>query len=210
MKPTLWATAPPIASGDGSRHATRCAGYGGRAVSDPKLLRIYLQDHHAAATVGVELVRRARGSNEGTAYGDFLARLADEIDADRRALEAIMDDLGVGPDRAKVTVAWAGERLGRLKLNGRLTGYSPLSRLVELEGLALAVTGKLALWRTLGGLADDLAELDGDYLARLAARAEEQQRVLEEQRLRAAREALSARSATPDPSSASEPSGRTS
>jgi hypothetical protein len=160
---------------------------------DRKLLRIYLQDHHAAATVGVELARRARGSNQGTAYGDFLAGVADEIAADRRALEAIMRDLRLGPDRAKETLAWVGEKLGRLKPNGQLTGYSPLSRLVELEALALGVTGKLALWRTLGRLAEDLPELDGDYLERLAARAEGQQRGIEQQRLRAAREALAAR-----------------
>ena len=32
--------------------------------------------------------------------------------------------------------AWALEKVGRLKLNGELTSYSPLSRVVELEGLA--------------------------------------------------------------------------
>jgi hypothetical protein len=163
------------------------------AMIDRKLFGIYLQDHHAAATAAVELARRARSSNDGTAYGDFLAGLADEIDADRRALESIMDDLGVGPDRAKETVAWVGEKLGRLKPNGRLTGYSPLSRLVELEVLTLGVTGKLALWRTLGQLAEELPELDGDYLARLAAGAEAQQRGLEEHHLHAGRDALAAR-----------------
>ena len=100
---------------------------------DRKLLGIYLQDHHAGSTSGLELVRRARSSNQGTVYGDFLSRLADEIDADRRTLEEIMDDLGVGSDRAKDGAAWVGEKLGRLKTNGQLTGYSPLSRLVELE-----------------------------------------------------------------------------
>ena len=43
-----------------------------------------------------------------------------------------MDDLGVG-SRAKDGAAWVAEKLGRLKTNGQLTGYSPLSRLVELE-----------------------------------------------------------------------------
>ena len=44
------------------------------------------------------------------------------------------------PDRLKVAGAWAGEKAGRLKLNGHLTGYSPQSRVIELEGLVVGVT----------------------------------------------------------------------
>ena len=159
---------------------------------DRKLLGIYLQDHHAGSTSGLELVRRARSSNQGTVYGDFLSHLADEIDADRRTLEEIMDDLGVGSDRAKDGAAWVGEKLGRLKPNGQLTGYSPLSRLVELEGLALGVTGKLALWRALRLVADEEPALDADRLERLAERAKQQQDEIEEHRVRAARLAFGA------------------
>jgi hypothetical protein len=159
---------------------------------DRKLLGIYLQDHHAGSTTGLELARRARSSNQGTTYGDFLSRLADDIAADRRTLEGIMDDLGVGTDRVKDGAAWLGEKLGRLKTNGQLTGYSPLSRLVELEGLALGVTGKLALWRALRLLADEEPALDADRLQRLAERAKEQQDEIEEQRVRAARLAFRA------------------
>ena len=43
-------------------------------------------------------------------------------------------------------MGWTGEKLGRLKLNGQLLGYSPLSRLIELEGLMLGIAGKLAMW----------------------------------------------------------------
>ena len=50
---------------------------------------------------------------------------------------------------------------GRLKPNGQLTGYSPLSRLVELEGLSLGITGKLGLWRALLGLVPGEPRLDG-------------------------------------------------
>lgn len=157
---------------------------------DRKLLGIYLQDHHAGSTAGLELARRARGANQGTTYGDFLSGLTDEIEADRRALEGIMDDLGVSRDRAKVTLAWAGEKVGRLKPNGQLTGYSPLSRLIELEGLALGVTGKLALWRALSLVAEDEPNLDAAYVERLAERAKEQQRGIEGHRLQATRQAF--------------------
>jgi hypothetical protein len=106
------------------------------------LLAIYLNDHLAAATGARELARRAAASNEGSAYGSFLARLAGELEEEGEALRALMRALDVGVDRLKVLGGWSAEKLGRLKLNGRLLGYSPLSRVVELDVLALGVTGK--------------------------------------------------------------------
>jgi hypothetical protein len=103
-------------------------------------------------------------------------------------LEQVMEAIGAGRDRVKTTAAMAGERLGRFKLNGQLLGYSPLSRVVELEGLALGVTGKLAMWRAMMSLADPrLAEFD---FAALAERAERQQEELETQRLQAVEQAF--------------------
>jgi hypothetical protein len=157
---------------------------------DRKLLRIYLQDHLAAATGGAELARRVRGANEGTPYGEQLAKLADDIEADRRTLESIMDDLGFGADRAKNLGFWVAEKAGRLKLNGQLTGYSPLSRMIELEGLLAGVGGKLSLWRTLREVADSVPELDPDRLGRLIERGEQQLQTLNELRSRAGSEAF--------------------
>jgi hypothetical protein len=159
---------------------------------DKKLLGIYLNDHLAGSTTGVELVKRARGANKGTELGRFLTTLTMEIEADRKALEDTMEKLGIRKDPIKVASGWAIEKAGRLKLNGQLTGYSPLSRLVELEGLALGVTGKLALWKALRVIADDEPALDATALDRLVERAEEQQRGLEEHRLAATRQALGA------------------
>jgi hypothetical protein len=155
-----------------------------------KLLRIYLQDHLAGATGGVELVRRAAGANRGTTYGDPLAKLADEIEADRRALESIMDDLGFGADRAKNMAFWAAEKAGRLKLNGRLTGYSPLSRMVELEGLIGGINGKLSLWQALLEIAPEEPRLDANRLTRLLEQGRDQLERIEKLRDRTAREAL--------------------
>ena len=114
-----------------------------------RLLAIYLNDHLAGATGGVELARRSRASNSGTKLGDALVEICAEIEADRATLERVMEQLEVKRDRTKVAGAWAAEKLGRLKLNGRLTGYSPLSRLVELEMLHIGITGKLQLWQAL-------------------------------------------------------------
>jgi hypothetical protein len=156
----------------------------------PKLLSVYLQDHHAGAVTGLNLARRAAGANEGTPYGEELARIAAEIEQDQRTLEDLMAKLDVGTHRVKDTVAWGGEKLGRLKPNARWLSYSPLSRLIELEGLVLGVTGKLGLWRALQRVAAEIDDLDGFDFAALEARAEAQRARLEDLRLRAAAEAL--------------------
>jgi hypothetical protein len=155
-----------------------------------KLLRIYLQDHHAGSNAGLELARRIRGSNKGNEYGKVMAKVVDEIAADRKALESIMDELGFEADKVKDLGAWALEKAGRLKLNGQITGYSPLSRVVELEGLVTGVTGKISLWAALLQIADEEPRLDAARLERLRERGESQRATVEELRERAAREAF--------------------
>jgi hypothetical protein len=166
-------------------------GYG-RPLMNEKYLRIYLQDHLAGAMAGLELARRTRGANEGTEYGPPLAKIADEIEADRRMLQGIMEDLGFGGDRLKTIAAWGLEKVGRLKLNGELTSYSPLSRVVELEGLLTGITGKKGLWISLLEVAPSEPRLEVDLLERLRDRAEEQRATVEELREKAAREAFAA------------------
>lgn len=153
------------------------------------LLAIYLNDHLAGATAGVELARRLRGSNEDhLEFGPALTELCAEIEADRETLEAVMDRLGVERGKVKPFAAVLGERLGRLKLNGRLLGYSPLSRLVELELLQGGVAGKRRLWMALERThGKDLAGFD---LGALAERATDQLRRLEALHLKAAALAL--------------------
>jgi hypothetical protein len=155
-----------------------------------KYLAVYLNDHLAGATGGHELVKRAASSNEGTEYGTFLSELEREIAEDRAALARLMERFDIKQDRLKTTGAYLGEKLGRLKPNAQLTGYSPLSRVVELEFLMLGVTGKLALWRSLLAVAQADERLDAQELGGLAERAERQRTGLEELRLKAAEDAL--------------------
>ncbi len=146
-------------------------------VRDP-FLPIYLNDHLAGSVVGVELARRARAANEGTDLGRALAEVCGEIEADQATLRRLMAQLDVGESKVKPAGAWLAEKLGRLKLNGQLRGYSPLSRVVELEGLCAGVSGKLLLWRAMGrtfGVTlpgfdfEALAERAASQLARLEA-----------------------------------------
>ena len=153
-------------------------------------LATYLNDHLAGSVAGVELARRAAASNRSTALGRALVQLAHDIEEDRSALEDVMRRLEVGKDRLKVAASWGAEKLGRLKLNGELLSYSPLSRLEELELILLGVEGKLALWRALRHRLGDDPRLRGVDLEGLIQRAQSQARRLERHRLRAAEDVL--------------------
>jgi hypothetical protein len=156
-----------------------------------KLLAIYLNDHLAGATAGAALAQRAAGSNrDNDAYHPALSTVAEEIREDRASLLGIMSALEIGTDPVKQALAWAGEKAARLKLNGHLLSYSPLSRLDELEFLALGVTGKRALWRSLELLAPEEPRLRSEQLTELIARADRQLEALEACRLRAASDAF--------------------
>jgi hypothetical protein len=153
-------------------------------------LSIYLNDHLAGSTVGVDLARRAARNNRSNSYGPTLEAIADEIEQDRVTLTTLMDQLGIGQDRLKVALSWGLEKASRLKLSGELIGYSSLSRLEELETLSLGVEGKLSLWLALRAThkADPrLATIDLEDLIR---RARSQRRRLERLRVRAAGEAF--------------------
>jgi len=153
-------------------------------------LSIYLNDHLAAATAGAGLARRSASSNRSTPHGAVLATIAGEIDADRSTLMDVMNRLSVGRDPAKLALAWGAERAGRLKLNGTLLSYSPLSRLEELEALILGVHGKLALWETLRRTHGGDARLSGIDLDDLVERARSQRRRLLRRHEQAAAEAF--------------------
>lgn len=159
-----------------------------RACVDNRLRAIYLQDHLAGATAGTELAKRAAGSNAGGELGSFLDRLAGEIAEDRETLLAVMEELDVSVDRLKSSVAWSAEKLGRLKPNGRLLSYSPLSRLVELEGLHIGISGKLSLWQVLE--ATSAGEVESVDLREQVARTQRQLADLEPFRVAAAGEAF--------------------
>jgi hypothetical protein len=136
--------------------------------------------------------RRRRGRRSFlNDYGRFLGTLAEEIAQDRRTLIELMDRLVIPRSKVKVPAAWAFEKVGRLKLNGRIRGYSPLSRLIELEGLAGGIEAKRAMWLALLQIRARDEHLNDLGLESLVARAEDQRQRLEPHRLAAADEAIS-------------------
>lgn len=160
-----------------------------------RFLAIYLNDHLAGATLGVELARRLRSSNQGDGeFGQPLAQLCGEIEEDHGTLVRLMEHLEVGRDPVKPVLAKVAERLGRLKLNGRLRGYSPLSRVLELEFLSGMVGGKLQLWNALEQSFGE--SLDGFDFHALAARADSQGQRLEDLHLAATQRTLPSATST--------------
>ena len=134
-------------------------------------LSIYLRDHHAASAGGVALARRVLGASHP---------LAEQIAGDRNTLEELMRQLDVPPSAMKVRFVRIAERVGRLKLNGRLFRHSPLSRIVELEALVVGIRGKEALWTALRAARVRLKGVDLDALVESART---QAKVVDEQRL---------------------------
>jgi hypothetical protein len=160
-----------------------------------RFLAIYLNDHLAGATLAVELARRLRSSNRGDAeFGEPLAQLCAEIEEDHRTLTRLMEQRGVNPDPVKPVFAKVAEKLGRLKPNGRIRGYSPLSRVLELEFLSGMVGGKLQLWNALEQSFGE--SLDGFDFHDLAARADSQGQRLEDLHLAAAQRTLPSTTST--------------
>lgn len=145
-------------------------------------LATYLNDHLAGASGGLELARRLAERYRDGEAGVFLDRLVREVEQDRDMLREAMQRLGIPESGIKQALAWAGEKVSRLKPNDAFLSPSRLSRLIELEAMALGVEGKLSLWRSLesAGIA---AGLD---LPRLIDRAVAQRDGLERHRREAA------------------------
>jgi len=143
------------------------------ATIDGRLLTVYLRDHHALLVVLAELAGRVSGRrDERHAFAQELSEAAAD---DRACLEAVLARLGSGPSHSRQAAMWTAEKLGRLKLNGRVVRPSPLSAVTELEGCRLMLEGDRALWSGLAGLAlgpADAAER-AQRAERLLATAEE-------------------------------------
>ena len=112
-------------------------------------LAIYLRNHRAAALAGRDLFRRTAASQRDRPYAGELSDLAAEVEEDCDALLAIMRAARVTPDLVMGVLLRLGERVGRLKPNGRLLRRAPLSDLIEVEALVTAVRAKAAGWQAL-------------------------------------------------------------
>ena len=156
-----------------------------------RALDLYLNDHLAGATFGVDLARHleshARDPEQATRFRD----LADQIETDRQTLCRVMDRLGTTRNPVKQATTWTAEKLSRARLIGLRILAGELGLFTALEMLSLGVEGKASLWRELRDLSDRYPELDAVELDGLIARAEDQRRALEAERVAAGRRAFS-------------------
>ena len=156
---------------------------------DRRLTRIYLNDHVALMALLIDVAERSAKSNRGSPLGAWLVELRRELVSQRETLERVMRRLRLRRSRAKVALARFGQRIGQLKLNGRLTSYSPLSRVFELESLLAGVEANRAVLESLRLLEDP--RLEAFEFGALARAAGEQHDELERFRREAVETALS-------------------
>jgi hypothetical protein len=145
-------------------------------------LRIYLADHFAATALAGDLAARSLRSNRGSDLEAWLRSFLDENDRQRSLMLDAMRRVGATRNPLKDLAARVAERLGRLKLNGQLRGYSPLSRLVEIETLLGTIAGCRSLWIALGAVRDPrwVALPFGDAARRLGDLSDELERIVGE------------------------------
>lgn len=139
-------------------------------------LHIYLDDHLALMTAETELAKRVARENEGAELAAFLDDYTFEVQRQKQALEQPLGALDAGKRMAKQAAGWLAEKLGRLKPNDSLSGYTDLARVIELEGLIAAADARMMLWQTLG------------HIQRLSALGSAQLKVKTEQQLAKLRE----------------------
>ncbi len=148
-------------------------------------LASYLNDHLANASAAIDLLDHLERRHGSSPIGTLAAALREDEAADREALEALMNRLGI-----------AREALDRPA--GRLAGLladagpdelppTPARLLSIVEALSLGIEGKRLLWRSLKTAAVYNPELQGTDYAGLERRADEQRIGIEPFRMGAAK-----------------------
>lgn len=153
-----------------------------------RYLAIYLRDHLAMSLGGAKLCRRVMNSNEHNSLGEALREICAEIEAECDVLERALRCLKVAPSQLKIAGVWLAEKAGRLKLNGEVLRYSPLSRVTEIEALMAAAQMRSALWETLKDaklLYPALEELPAGQMSQQAQRQRDRLQALHQQAVRA-------------------------
>ena len=157
--------------------------------SPDERLRVYLNDHLAGATAGVALAKRIRDRNTGP-VGQTFTELVPDLEDDAQTLRDIIAAMEFSGSGAKQLLADVVEKVGRLKLNGQIFGYSLLSKMEELELMSLGIEGKAKLWTALRAVADRRPPLQRFDFDKLEAQARLQHDRVEQLRLEAALDAL--------------------
>jgi hypothetical protein len=155
-----------------------------------KAMDVYLNDHLAGATLGIELAKLIRSRSQGTSLSELMAGLAPQIEQDRQTLIGLMQRIDSPRNPGKQAGVWLTGKASRVKFWGLTSGEPELGTFMALESLALGVQGKLSLWKALEQVADRHPALASVNLTELINRAQSQYDALEQARLGAGETAL--------------------
>jgi len=153
-----------------------------------KELAAYLNDHLAGSVVAIELLDHLAKEFDGQRLGTFFREIRDDVQTDQNVLHGLIKKLDIEESSLRKAGAWIVEKFGQTKLDVSGNESGGLGLLQALEGLALGITGKQLLWRSLATASN--SKLQGTDFARLEQRAKEQFERIETERLKAASEAL--------------------
>jgi hypothetical protein len=155
-----------------------------------KELAAYLNDHLAGSIAAIELLDHLAKEFNGQRLGKFFREVRDDVQADQDVLHGLTKKLDIEESNLRKAGAWIMERLGQTKFDISGNEAGELGLLQALEVLALGITGKQLLWRSLASAASN-SKLQGTDFSRLEQRAKEQFERVEEERLKTASEAFS-------------------
>jgi len=153
-------------------------------------LTTYLNDHLAGSVSALELIEHLAKNFPGTDLENFFADLHVEVSADQEVLRDLLGAFEAKESAVKKAGAWVVEKIGEAKLGLEKYDTSGIGFLQGLEGLALGITGKQLLWRTLDTASATYPQLRGPNYAELEARAVTQRDRVEDKRIAAARDAF--------------------
>ncbi|WP_210051333.1 NAD-dependent epimerase/dehydratase family protein [Nesterenkonia lacusekhoensis] len=117
---------------------------------DALLLRQYMADHLAGATAGLDRILQMAENFVDTPVYPEVSAVAEGIRSEHAFLQELMKRQGFPRPPFSTALTWAGEKVARLKPNGRgPAGRSPVRMVLEAELMITAVTGKMHGWKTM-------------------------------------------------------------
>lgn len=152
-----------------------------------RALDVYLNDHFAGATAGLNLAQMAAEEHQQDEHGPFFAEIASEIKKDYGTLERLLEEMGTDKSAGKAAAAEIGSKFMAPKFKG---DDDALNAFVTLETLSIGIEGKLCMWNALKRVEDAYPTLEKFGLDELLERARSQRDRIEAQRLEIAPQAL--------------------
>ncbi|PYL76769.1 MAG: hypothetical protein DMF27_07615 [Verrucomicrobia bacterium] len=152
-------------------------------------LHTYLNDHLAGSVAAIELLDDLIEHHSEDRFGKIFRDLCDEIEADQETLRNLIRKLGAKESAVRKAGAWLAEKFSRVKI-GDADDSAEL--LQALEGLALGISGKQLLWRSLAAIEANFPALQGSDFSELEKRAHDQFERVERLRMQMVREAFRA------------------